>query len=161
MTSCLDTDTEVSEVVDSAMAEVIGMMGSDPIERIESSRESFGNESTEKDSQISVIMSLSGEKKVSICICLAKQAAMLWARNLIDHETEEIDQTVVDAVGELGNMVVGSAKGRLGGTGLSMSLPSVIRTGLGSMEIPSGIDPLRTRFEFGGHDVFTMISVSG
>ena len=66
---------------------------------------------------------------------------------MLQFEATEIDDEVVDAVGELANMVAGAAKAELEEYKLSVSLPNVI-TGRGhEIRFPSNVTPICVPFE--------------
>jgi chemotaxis protein CheX len=75
-------------------------------------------------------------------------------------KVDSVDQTVVDAVGELGNMVVGGVKRRLADFRLTMSLPSVIRAGRHQMGFPSAHLPTQLDYTFDGNQLTILISSS-
>lgn len=69
---------------------------------------------------------------------------------MIGHATDTIDEQVIDAVGEIANMVVGGAKCRLTQYKLNMSLPTVI-CGRGlTINFPSGVRPVMIPFDLNG-----------
>jgi len=151
MTVCVDTDTIVRDAADASIREVFSMMIGEAIDAID--EPSLGPVSTEA---MTVLLGLTGEIQGSISVSLGEAAAIQWTKALIDHETTEVDQTVVDAVGELGNMVVGGAKRRMARNGLSMSLPTVFRAGHGSLVFPTHTTPVHIHYRF-GHFVLTLV----
>ena len=78
-----------------------------------------------------------------------------------DVDVTEIDQTVIDAVGELGNMVVGGAKRRLCEFALTMSLPSVICAGIESVQFQSNANPLRLQYRFDQSSLAIWVALNG
>jgi chemotaxis protein CheX len=63
---------------------------------------------------------------------------------------DEVTETeMVDAVGELANMVAGAAKARLEAFELSVSLPSVITGKAHTVRFPSNVTPICVPFETG------------
>jgi chemotaxis protein CheX len=131
MTLCIDTKTTLIDSIDESIREVFEMMAGSVLVR-EGEPCEIGTENchpSESPTEISVVMGLTGDLQGSMSLSMTNDAAIKWTESLIDHQATEIDQTVVDAVGELGNMVVGGAKRRLCDFALKMSLPSVIRVG--------------------------------
>lgn len=62
-------------------------------------------------------------------------------------EATEIDDDVVDAIGELTNMVAGVAKAELEEYELSASLPNVITGDQHEIHFPSNVTPICVHFE--------------
>ena len=83
-----------------------------------------------------------------------------WANLLIGHETEEIDQTVIDAASELANIVVGGIKRRLSDFELTMSLPSAIRAGERNLVFASHITPIQFGYRFGECELSVVVALS-
>ena len=111
------------------------------------------------DSVITVVVGLTGGLNGSIAITLSEKSAVRWTQGLLGGELETIDQDVVDAVGELGNVVVGGTKSRLSEFELTMSLPTVIHGGLGSMGLQSGAMTWGLLYEFDGCQARLLIAL--
>ncbi len=58
-----------------------------------------------------------------------------------------IDADVIDAIGELTNMIVGGAKSKLEELKMSIGLPTVIAGRNHAVAFPSGVTPLCIPFE--------------
>lgn len=170
----LDADTamQVTESVDQAIEEVFGMMAKRPIEKIGSSshstqgQSSEGEESSQGDQTpkssefLTVTLSLDGGLQGTIGICLSSECALEWTENMLCEKCDSINQDVIDACGELGNMVVGGAKRRLGDLGLTMGLPNAIRAGREAIEFPTGVHPINLKYQFADStfDVFVVLA---
>jgi len=97
--------------------------------------------------EVSGVIGLSGGAAGTVVLSLSKSVALKAASTLLMYEASEIDDDVVDAVGELTNMVAGGAKAQLAEFDLSVSLPSVI-TGRGhEIRFPSDVTPICVPFE--------------
>ena len=95
---------------------------------------------------ISGIIGLSGKAVGTVVLSLSKDVAVKAASTLLMSETTEINADVIDAVGELTNMVAGAAKAELEEFNLQVSLPNVI-TGLGhTIRFPSDVTPITVPF---------------
>ena len=95
---------------------------------------------------ISGIIGLSGKAVGTVVLSLSEQVALKAASALLMTEVSEINDDVIDAVGELANMVAGAAKAKLEEYELSVSLPSVI-TGSGhEVRFPSKVTPICVPF---------------
>lgn len=96
---------------------------------------------------ISGIIGLSGNAKGTIVLSLDRDSALKATEALLGEAPHQIDADVVDAVGELANMIAGGAKAKLEQFQLSVSLPSVI-TGKGHcIEFPSRAKPICIPFD--------------
>ena len=96
---------------------------------------------------ISGVIGLSGRAVGTVVLSLSEGVALRAASALLMTELTKIDDDVIDAVGELANMVAGGAKAKLDEYELSISLPSVI-TGAGhEVRFPSKVTPICVPFE--------------
>ncbi|TWT79102.1 hypothetical protein CA13_04990 [Planctomycetes bacterium CA13] len=163
MALCIDTETAVMEAANGSLGEVFEMMVGEsltPFGTCDSQNPLSESNKGNADDDVSVVVAISGDLNGSVNICLDKDSAFRWARQLIDHETDTMDQTVVDAVGELGNMVVGGTKRRLASYNLTMSLPSVVRAGVECLEFPSHIKPARLDYQYDEHRLAIVVALS-
>ncbi|MEM6654454.1 MAG: chemotaxis protein CheX [Planctomycetota bacterium] len=95
---------------------------------------------------ISGIIGLSGNAIGTVVINLSNEVALRAASALLLEEKSEIDDDVLDAVGELANVVAGQAKSQLEEFNLSISLPNVVH-GEGHVIRFPGTKPLCVPFE--------------
>lgn len=96
---------------------------------------------------ISGVIGLSGNAVGTVVLSLSAPVAMGAAATMLMCEITEINGDVVDAVGELANMVAGAAKAKLEEFNMSIGLPTVI-TGSGhEVRFPSNITPITIPFE--------------
>lgn len=91
---------------------------------------------------ISAIIGLTGETSGSIIISVPESLACKIASNMLMEEITEMSQAVQDAIGEIGNIVVGDARRLLiqEGFQLNISIPTVVM-GKGHMISRSGDVP--------------------
>lgn len=75
---------------------------------------------------VSGLISLSGPTKIGIVVSLSQEVAFEAAKAFLGTKPKEIDSDVLDMVGELANMIGGSAKDSLGLSGLQLGLPTVV-----------------------------------
>jgi len=101
---------------------------------------------------ISAIIGLTGDTSGSIILSFPKALACRIASNMLMEEIPELNQSVEDAVGEIGNIVVGDARRILiqDGFSLSISVPTVV-VGTGhkisrSGDVPCIAIPFNTPF---------------
>jgi len=71
---------------------------------------------------------VSGDVKGQLAVCFDEDAAIGIVKNLINEEHKEIDDAVMDAIGELTNIIYGCAKKVLNENGFAfkMAIPMVI-----------------------------------
>ncbi len=97
--------------------------------------------------EVSGIIGLSGKAVGTVVLALSREVALKAASAMLMFEAEELDDDVIDAVGELANMVAGAAKAELAEFDMSVSLPNVI-TGRGHVvRFPSNVTPICIPFE--------------
>jgi len=97
--------------------------------------------------EISGVIGLSGKAIGTVVLSLSEQVALKSASTMLMAEYTKLDDDVIDAVGELTNMVAGAAKAELEQYDLSISLPNVI-TGKGhEIRFPSNVSPICVLFE--------------
>ena len=75
---------------------------------------------------VSGIIGISGKAVGTIVLSMSENVAIKVASTMLMSELTEIDDDVMDAVGEMTNMVCGGAKAKLAQYSLSMSLPNVL-----------------------------------
>jgi CheY-specific phosphatase CheX len=161
MTLCIDSEKLVRESVDRSIREVFSMMiGVELTQSRASSPGPIASVACSGEPAMTVLLGLTGEIQGSLSLSLTEKAAIEWTRALIDHETDEVDQTVIDAVGELGNMVVGGVKRRLAGNNLTMSLPTVFRASERSLVFPTSTTPIHVGYEFADYTMTFVIALS-
>jgi len=107
----------------------------------------FLKNGTQPPFDISGIIGLSGAAKGTVVLSLCRESALRAAEAMLGQAPSSIDADVRDAVGELTNMIAGSAKAKLEHLNLSVSLPSVI-TGKGHcIDFPRSITPVCIPFD--------------
>jgi len=104
-------------------------------------------DSTVKSYPISGVIGLSGKAAGTVVINLSEEVALKAASAMLMMEMTEVDDDVIDAVGEMANLIAGQAKAELEEYDLSVSLPSVI-TGKGhELRFPSNAKPIAVDFD--------------
>ncbi len=97
--------------------------------------------------EISGVIGLSGRAIGTVVLSLSASVALKAASTMLMSEVSEINAEVVDAVGELANVVAGAAKAELAEYEMSTSLPSVITGRSHSVRFPSNVTPICVPFE--------------
>ncbi len=96
--------------------------------------------------EVSGVIGLSGKAIGTVVLSLSREVALKAASAMLMTESTELNDDVIDAVGELANMVAGAAKAELEKLDLSISLPTVI-TGSGhEVRFPSNATPICVPF---------------
>lgn len=97
--------------------------------------------------EISGVIGLSGSTVGTVVLSFSRPVALKAASLMLMTETTEINDDVVDAVGELANMVAGAAKAELEEYQLSISLPNVVIGDGHIIRFPSEVVPICVPFE--------------
>jgi chemotaxis protein CheX len=96
---------------------------------------------------VSGIIGLSGKAIGMVVLSLSEAVALKATSRMLMSETTEINADVVDAVGELTNMVAGAAKSQLERYDLMVSLPSVVTGCDHNIRFPSNVSPICVPFD--------------
>jgi chemotaxis protein CheX len=99
-------------------------------------------ESLSPSHPVSGVIGLSGDAVGIVVLNLSREVALKAASAMLMCDTHEIDTDVIDAVGELANMVAGAAKSELEQFNLSVSLPSVVTGDGHEIHFPSSVKPI-------------------
>jgi len=168
-TLSLDIESAIQDAIDCSIRETFSMMigeeleflGTRPFHQAVLGEPSLQPQADQNESleEITVVVGLSGGLQGSVSVCLDRQSALLWTQRLIDHETDRFDQTVIDAIGELGNMVVGGTKGRLEDFTLTIGLPCVLLAGPSRLAFPSSCIPTQLEYRVDGHCMNVFLSL--
>ncbi|MBN2022381.1 MAG: chemotaxis protein CheX [Pirellulales bacterium] len=102
---------------------------------------------TEPKHEVSGVIGLSGKAVGTVVLSLSTPVALKAASTMLLVEATKVDDDVLDAVGELTNMVSGAAKAELEEFELMVSLPNVV-TGKGhEVHFPSNVTPICVLFD--------------
>lgn len=97
--------------------------------------------------EVSGVIGLSGRAVGTVVLSLSKEVALAAASTLLMVDADSINDDVLDAVGELTNMVAGRAKSTLEQYELAVSLPNVITGRDHEVHFPSNVTPICVPFE--------------
>jgi chemotaxis protein CheX len=95
---------------------------------------------------ISGIIGLTGNAIGTVVLSLSEEVALRAASHMLMCDCTEINADVIDAVGELTNMVAGAAKSALEEFHMSVSLPNVITGHDHKIGFPSDVQPIYVPF---------------
>lgn len=104
-------------------------------------------EGKEPSHEISGVIGLSGKAIGTVVLSVGEPVALKVTAALLGEEPPEMNGDVVDAIGELTNMIAGSAKAQLEHLAMSVSLPSVIMGKNHRVAFPGDIQPVVIPFE--------------
>jgi len=96
---------------------------------------------------ISGIIGLSGHLVGTAILTMSEQLALKAASVMLMDEQETINADVLDAIGELTNMVAGNAKSQLEEYKFSLSLPNVICGANTEVHFPEHSQPISIPFD--------------
>lgn len=97
--------------------------------------------------EMSAVIGITGKAAGTIVLNLSQHAACEVLERMVGIQATAINREVCDAVGELTNMIAGSAKAQLAKYELSMSLPNVISGSDHVIHFPSDVQPMIISFE--------------
>ena len=95
---------------------------------------------------ISGVVGLSGRAVGTVVLSVSEEVAIKAASVMLMADMTEINADVIDAVGELTNMVAGAAKAELEAYELMVSLPNVITGRDHEVRFPSNVTPICVPF---------------
>ena len=96
--------------------------------------------------EVNGIIGLSGKAVGTIVLSFETGVALQAASSLLMCDAHELNDDVVDAVGELTNMVAGAAKAKLDQYEMSISLPNVVVGNTIDVRFPSTVTPIIVPF---------------
>ncbi|MDX1964928.1 MAG: chemotaxis protein CheX [Pirellulales bacterium] len=99
------------------------------------------------DYEISGVIGLTGKANGTVVLSFSRDTAIQATATMLGERPEELNNDVVDTIGELANMVAGSAKTELEQFAMSISLPSVIIGKNHTVAFPRGVTPIGIPFE--------------
>lgn len=104
-------------------------------------------ENMEPKFELSAVIGVTGRVAGTIVVSLSKTAAIQVLNRMVGGEADEINTEVCDAVGELTNMIAGSAKAQLAQLELSISIPNLISGKDHNVHYPSDVKPICIVFD--------------
>jgi len=97
--------------------------------------------------EVSGLIGLSGRCRGMVMFSVGRETALSMAEILLGTRPEELNGDVLDAVGEITNMIVGAAKTRLEEYRLNIGLPTVICGKFHSIKFPPEVSPIVVPFD--------------
>jgi chemotaxis protein CheX len=106
----------------------------------------FLRKAFEPQYEVTGIIGLSGRAAGTVAFSLPRELALTITERLLGARPATIDAQVVDAVGEVTNMIVGAAKAQLAELELSLGLPTVVIGTSTCIVFPSRAVPISIPF---------------
>jgi len=97
--------------------------------------------------EVSGLIGISGACRGMVVVSLGGETAIRAAEVMLGSRPAELDADVIDAIGELTNMIAGGAKTRLEQYELAIGLPTVICGSGQRIMYPSGTSPIVIPFD--------------
>jgi chemotaxis protein CheX len=97
--------------------------------------------------EVSGLIGLTGKCQGMVVVSLGRDTAISATEIMLSERPDGLNRDVVDAVGEIANMIAGAAKAQLEQFQLSIGLPSVICGKNHSIGFPSNSAPIMLPFD--------------
>jgi chemotaxis protein CheX len=97
--------------------------------------------------EVSGVIGLSGKATGAVVLSVSAPVAFKVVETLLGTHVDEINADVVDAVGELTNMIAGGAKTALSHLEMSIGLPSIVTGRSHSINFASRVPPICILFD--------------
>jgi chemotaxis protein CheX len=97
--------------------------------------------------EVSGLIGLSGRCKGMVVVSVGRHTAISAAEVMLGFRPAELDGDVMDAMGEITNMIVGSAKSQLEEFNMTIGLPIVICGKGQAIAFPSQVTPIVIPFD--------------
>ncbi len=91
---------------------------------------------------VTAVIGMTGKATGTVVVSFSQSLALKAAATMLLTETHEIDADVIDAVGELTNMIAGGAKAELPQWEMSLSTPSMVVGTPHTVRFPSHVHPV-------------------
>ncbi len=109
--------------------------------------------------EVSGLIGLCGKLQGMVIVSVGHDTAIRATATMLGLEVDEVKDEVVDAMGELTNMIAGSAKTQLADYQLSIGLPTVICGKSHSIGFPSGSPPFVIPFDSDLGPIFVEVGI--
>ncbi len=96
--------------------------------------------------ELSGVIGLSGKACGSVVFSLSRPVAFALVERMLERPVSVVDDEVVDAIGELTNIIAGAAKAELSQYELSVGLPNVVVGRHHTIRFPGNVRPLCIAF---------------
>jgi chemotaxis protein CheX len=107
----------------------------------------FLRTTTASDFCVSGVIGLSGDAVGTVVLNMSKEVALGVASVLLMEQFTDLTPDVIDAVGELTNVIAGAAKSKLEEFHLGVSLPNVVTGGAHTIHFPKDVSTICVPFK--------------
>jgi chemotaxis protein CheX len=139
-------NAEVIKAFTSAARDVLAQELGEPIE-LQDARLQGG---PYRVGDITVVVGLAQDIEGAVLMCLSKPTARQYLSSILGEEVEELDEIALSGIGELGNMIAGTAGARLSELGYTTVIapPTVFVDGgtISTLTLPRLVVPVRSPF---------------
>ncbi|HBN78853.1 MAG TPA: chemotaxis protein CheX [Planctomycetaceae bacterium] len=97
--------------------------------------------------ELSAVIGITGNAVGTIVLSVKKETALNIYEAMLGTKAQEIDHEVMDAIGEITNMIAGGAKAKLESLSLSISIPNLISGKGHEVHYPTDVTPICLSFE--------------
>ena len=97
--------------------------------------------------EVSGLIGLSGTCRGMVVVSVGRETAIRAAEIMLSCRPDGLNADVMDAIGEITNMIAGAAKAQLEQYSLAVGLPTVITGKCQTITFPSGAPPIGIPFE--------------
>ena len=95
--------------------------------------------------EVSVVILVTGRAKGLFCISFDGDTALSIVERLLGDRPNRVDEDVLDAMGEMANMITGATKSELN-LGMNIGLPKVVRGESEEISFPDESHPMRVHY---------------
>ena len=99
------------------------------------------------DYEVTGVIGLSGRASGNVVVSFETELALAATEAMLGEPYTSVDDDVVDAIGEITNMIAGNAKAVLEHLEMTLALPSVIVGKNHTLRFPSAVKPIVLSFE--------------
>ncbi len=96
---------------------------------------------------LSAVIGITGGATGTVVFSVARQTALNIVERMLGMKVEEVNADVLDAVGEITNMIAGSAKAKFASLNLSISTPNIISGSNHEIHYPTSIQPICLNYQ--------------
>ncbi len=104
-------------------------------------------ETTSPQYELSAVIGFTGKAAGTIVVSFSREAALGVLERMIGIVATELDDEVTDAIGEVTNMIAGSAKAQMERLQLRLSIPNIISGEGHKVVYPSNVKPMLLDFD--------------
>jgi chemotaxis protein CheX len=120
----------------------------------------FVKRGAQPEHEVSGVIGLSGRARGVVVLSLCREAAISATAAMLGERPVNVNSDVADAIGELTNMIAGSAKAKLEHLAMSVSLPTVVIGKWHAIDFPKNVYPICIPFDSPWGPVATTVGLA-